>query len=200
MGQNKNQKIRGHKFWNFLLSNTYICIRTLIFTYARNRCGLNHMCRHFCTPLLFQPDSLLLEWGRVRKSESDCFTASVWRKSRSCVRVVLPWMLATWWGTWRFDRELPLMEHLLSAKCFQRREERLHISSKTEYPFYLGVGNINGMEGESSHYSRMCDTCATPAPTVLFNPQSGPIQQSQFSDEETETHWSNRLSQDHTGS
>lgn len=39
-----------------------------------------------------------------------------------------------------------------------------------------------------------CNAC-----TVLFNPQSGPTQQSQFSDEETETHWSNRLSQDHTG-
>lgn len=60
------------------------------------------------------------------------------------------------------------MEHLLSAKCFQRREERLHISSKTEYPFYLGVGNINGMEGESSHYSRICDTRAMPAPSYLI--------------------------------
>lgn len=199
MGQNKNQKIRGHKFWNFLLSNTYICIRTLIFTYARNRCGLNHMCRHFCTPLLFQPDSLLLEWGRVRKSESDCFTASVWRKSRSCVRVVLPWMLATWWGTWRFDRELPLMEHLLSAKCFQRREGKIAHILKDRVSFLPGSWKYkrNGRREqpllEDLWYT--CNAC-----TVLFNPQSGPTQRSQFSDEETETHWSNRLSQDHTGS
>ena len=199
MGQNKNQKIRGHKFWNFLLSNTYICLRTLIFTYARNRCGLNHMCRHFCTPLLFQPDSLLLEWGRVRKSESDCFTASVWRKSRSCVRVVLPWMLAAWWGTWRFDRELPLMEHLLSAKCFQRPEGKIAHILKDRVSFLPGSWKYkrNGRREQPllEDLWYMCNAC-----TVLFNPQSGPTQRSQFSDEETETHWSNRLSQDHTGS
>lgn len=109
---------------------------------------------------LFHPDSLFLEW-EMRKSELVCFTVALWLESGNI-----------WEGLWssgclqsgEANKHVTRSSHFLSTSylpnAFREERERLCLSLKTNYPFFLEAQNVNGLEGESFYFLRICSTGA----------------------------------------
>lgn len=153
----------------------------------------NTYTRHY----LFPPDSLLLEW-EMRKSELVCFTVALWMESGIYEKGYLCPV-----DTYSLVRQINIWQgaHFFwapsSAKCFQRREEKILHLLKDQLSFCPRGSKCkwNGRREPSCIITWGSTLQVLCIPSIIY-PQAVP-QQSHFSDEQTGPIRVNRLSQDH---